>query len=81
MLKTKWGCLTLAGPIVGPPTPSAGRGGGGLVRPLFAVSPLMELEPRGKNKRVRRFKAERLIPDFKVPGQPVTSEVKSKSPR
>ena len=80
MLKTKWGCLTLAGPIVGPPPPRPAEGGG-LVRPLFAVSPLMELEPRGKNKRVRRFKAERLIPDFKVPGQPVTSEVKSKSPR
>ena len=37
----------------------------------------MELEPRGKNERVRRYETQRLVSDFKVSGQPVTSEVRS----
>ena len=53
------------------------RGGGGLVRPTLAVSPLIELELRGKNERVARRKTKRLIYKLKVLGQPVTSEVRS----
>ena len=41
MLKTKWGCLTLAGPIVGPPTPSAGRGG------RVGTTPFCRFAPNG----------------------------------
>ena len=41
----------------------------------------MELEPRGKkNERVRRYETQRLVSDFKVSGQPVTSEVRSSDP-
>ena len=54
------------------------RGGGGLVRPPpLAVSPLIELELRGKNERVARRETKRLIYKLKVLGQPVTSEVRS----
>ena len=42
----------------------AGRGGGGTIS--LAVLPLMKLERRGKNKRVRRYKTQVLVPDFKV---------------
>ena len=52
-------------------------GGGGLVRPPLAVSPLIELELRGKNERVARRETKRLIYKLKVLGQPVTSEVRS----
>ena len=53
------------------------KGGGGLVgtTPL-AVSPLIELELRGKNKRVSRRETKRLIYKLMVLGQPVTSEVR-----
>ena len=51
------------------------RGGGGTTS--LAVSPLIELELRGKNKRVARRKTKRLIYKLKVIGQPVTSEVRS----
>ena len=59
----------------------AGRGGGGGYDPPLAVSPLVELARRGKNERVRRYETQRLVPDFKVLGQPVTSEVRSSAPR
>ena len=42
----------------------------------LAVWPLIELELRGKNERVGRYE-KRLIPKFKVSGQPVTSQVRS----
>ena len=51
--------------------------GGGLVRPPLAVSPLIELELRGKSERVARRETKRLIYKLKVLGQPVTSEVRS----
>ena len=51
--------------------------GGGLVPPPLAVSPLIELELRGKNERVARRETKRLIYKLKVLGQPVTSEVRS----
>ena len=54
------------------------RGGGGWCDPPpLAVSPLIELELRGKNERVARREAKRLIYKLKVLGQPVTSEVRS----
>ena len=53
------------------------KGGGGLVRPPVAVSPLIELELRGKNERVARRDTKRSIFKLKVLGQPVTSEVRS----
>ena len=43
----------------------------------LAVSPLIELELRGKNERVARRETKRLIYKLKVLGQPVTSEVRS----
>ena len=53
------------------------RGGGGGTTPL-AVSPLIQLELRGKkNERVARRETKRLIYKLKVLGQPVTSEVRS----
>ena len=64
------GCLTLAGPVVFLHTEAQG------CDPL-AVWPLIELELRGKkNERVGRYKTQRLIPEFKVSGQPVTSQVR-----
>ena len=48
-----------------------------MVRPPLAVSLLMELERRGKNERVGRDERKRMVPKFKVLGQPVTSEVRS----
>ena len=71
--------LTLAGPIGFLHTRRPR--GGGRVRPPLAVSPLVELARRGKNERVRRYETQRLVPDFKVLGQPVTSEVRSSAPR
>ena len=50
------------------------RGGGGTT-PL-AVSPLIELELRGKNERVARREMKRLMYKLKVLGQPVTSVVR-----
>ena len=67
--------LTLAGTIVFLHT-EAERGGGGWCDPL-AVWPLVELEIRGKDKRVGRYETQRLIPKFKVSGQSVTSQVRS----
>ena len=46
-------------------------------RPPLAVSPLIELELRGKNERVARRETKRLIYKLKVLGQLVTSEVRS----
>ena len=43
----------------------------------LAVSPLIELELRGKNEHVARRETKRLIYKLKVLGQPVTSEVRS----
>ena len=57
------------------------EGGGAGTTPPLAVSPLVELARRGKNERVRRYETQRLVPDFKVLGQPVTSEVRSSAPR
>ena len=54
---------------------------GGSVRPQLAVSPLMELEPCGKNEHVRRYKMHRMIPHFKVSGSLVTPEVISSDPK
>ena len=56
---------------------TAQGGGGGLVRPPLAGSPLIELELRGKNERVARRETKRLIYKLKVLGQRVTSEVRS----
>ena len=42
-----------------------------------AVSPLIELELRGKNERVARHQAKQLVYKLKVLGHPVTSEVRS----
>ena len=43
-----------------------------------AVSPLIELEIRGKkNERVARRKTKRLVYKLKVLGHPATSEVRS----
>ena len=53
------------------------RGGGWYDPPPLAVSPLIELELRGKNERVARRETKRLIYKLKVLGQPVTSEVRS----
>ena len=49
----------------------------GGVRPPLAVSPLTELELRGKNERVARRETKRVIYKLKVLGQTVTSEVRS----
>ena len=56
--------------------PSTAQGGGVGTTPL-AVSPLIELELRGKNERVARRETKILIYKLKVLGQPVTSEVRS----
>ena len=66
--------LTLAG--TGHFASFHGRRGGGVTTPL-AVSPMIELELRGKNERVGRRETKRLIYKLKVLGQPVTSEVRS----
>ena len=55
--------LTLAGPGF---LHTRRPGGGGVGTISLAVSPLMKLERRGKNKRVRRYKTQGLVPDFKV---------------
>ena len=52
-----------------------------MVRPPLAISPLVELERRGKNERVARHETQRLVPINKVKGQPVTSEVRSMTSR
>ena len=44
--------------------------------PPSAVSPLMELECRGKNERVRRYETQQLVTHFNVSGLPVTSKVR-----
>ena len=51
-------------------------GGGGSVGPP-AVRPLMDLEHRGKNERVALNERKPMVPDFKVSGQPMTSDVRS----
>ena len=50
--------------------------GGGWYNPR-TVSPLIELELRGKNERVAGRETKRLVFKFKGLGQPVTSEVRS----
>ena len=57
-------------------TPSPYQGFGVGTTPL-AISFLIELERRGKNERVGRDERKRMVPKFKVLGQPVTSEVRS----
>ena len=57
--------------------PPRHKGGGGVGTTPLAVSPLIELELRGKNERVARRETKRLIYKLKVLGQPVTSEVRS----
>ena len=52
-------------------------GGGGRWYDPHAVSPLIELELRGKNEHVARRETKRLIYQLKVLGQPVTSEDRS----
>ena len=54
---------------------------GGLVRPPLAVSPLIELELRGKNERVARRETKRLIYKLEVLGQPVVFKVRSSTER
>ena len=55
-----------------------GQRGEGLVRPPLAVLPLFELELRGRNEHVGRCETQRLVHKFKVPDQPVTSEVRQR---
>lgn len=43
----------------------------------LAISSLIELELRGKNRRASRDERKRLAPVFKVSGQPLTFEVRS----
>ena len=52
-----------------------GTGGGGIRPPR--VWPLIELELRGKNERVGLYERKTMVPNFKVSGQPTTSEVRS----
>ena len=42
-----------------------------------AVRPLMELELRRSNKQIVFDERKSMIPNVRVPGQPVTSEVRS----
>ena len=70
-----WGLMMKPSPAQAISHPSTAQGG--LVRPPLAVSPLIELELRGKNERVARRETKRLIYKLKVLGQPVTSEVMS----
>ena len=46
------------------------------MQPL-AVSPLIELEFRGKNERVARDERKPMIPNFKVLGHRLTLQVRS----
>ena len=74
--------LTLAGLIGFLHTRRPGAGVGRGVRPHLAVSPLISrLERRRKDERVCRYEMQRFVPDFKVSGQPVTSEVRLSGPR
>ena len=52
-----------------------GTGGGGTTSPRVWL--LIELELRFKNQRVACHETKPLTPEFKVLGQPVTSEVRS----
>ena len=70
-------CLTLAG--TGHFAFFHGTRGGGSGTTPLAVSPLIELELRGKNERVARSETKRLIYKLKAVGQPVTSQVRSSS--
>ena len=45
--------------------------------PPLAVSPLIELELRGKNERVARHETKKLVYKLKVLGKQMTSEVRS----
>ena len=45
--------------------------------PPLAVSPLIELELRGKNERVARDERKPMIPNFKVLGHWLTFQVRS----
>ena len=45
--------------------------------PPLAVSPLIELELRGKNERVGRDERKSMIPNFKVLGHRLTFQVRS----
>ena len=55
-----WGAGNIATASTGHFASFHGTGGGGGVRPR-AVSPLIELELRGKNERVARRKTKRLV--------------------
>ena len=57
---------------------SSERIGGGVRWTLpLAVSPLIELELRGKNDRVARDERKPIIPNFKVLGHRLTFQVRS----
>ena len=71
--------LTLAG--AGPMVFYIRAGRMGWVRPPRRFAPNGASASRKKNERVRRYETQRLVPDFKVLGQPVTSEVRSSAPR
>ena len=53
---------------------------------MAGTNPLRCFAPGGaiasqKNERVRRYETKRFLPNFKVLGQPVTSEIRSSAPR
>ena len=52
------------------------RSGGRGVQSHLAISILIDLELRRKHQRVGHYKTQRLIPNCKVSGQTVTSEVR-----
>ena len=67
--------LTLTGPALAISPSFTAQGGGGY-EPL-RVWLLSELEFRFKNQRAACHETKPLTPEFKVVGQPVTSEVRS----
>ena len=60
--------------------PRSAEGGGG-ANDSVAIWSLMQLELRGKNEGIARDDTQLLIPNIKVSGQPLTSEVRSKAPK
>ena len=48
-----------------------------MIRPPKRVWPLIELELRDKNGRVGLHERKRMVPNFKVSVQPMTSEARS----
>ena len=57
----------------------SGKGEGGVGAIPSRVWPLIELATRNKNERVGRHETKRLVPNFKVLGQPVTCDVTKRS--